>query len=548
MALPTIDDYLRRGYLPENLPPSFRSLEIADYFKKAAPADYLSSPKASVKPATYNASKRGMTRRTFSVCHPITSFDLARFAVEHADAIEKAFGKSSFSMSVPVAKEGAERALEISSHSELERVRLERLARFRFVARTDVSRFYHSIYTHSIPWAFHGKTAAKADRDPKSKKLSFNRLDLILRCGQDGQTIGIPVGPDVSRLVAEGIFSAIDAEFAEKCKVADCDVIRHVDDIWIGANSHADAEEALWRYREAIRSFELDINENKTHIYSNDFRFTDAWPTEIAEKIDYALDSDKRNEERLRTALEYAFNLTASGSDDGVAKYVIRYLDQSGCMSDYWETVEPYLKRNAVHFGHSLDYVSRILVWKELAGGGLDKTGWTPILEHALDRHGRLGNDSEVCWSLYASEKLKLSVSAPVAQEIVQNCGALAVTAILNLSEMALTDEVVFTRAAEVLASEEATGPYWPVILEWKSRGWKGGEALDATNELIESMAEQKVTIYERESVPKVFQGIDIAKFASILQAIEHKVSAYDDDDDDDVEAFSIILDDDEEF
>lgn len=267
MALPTIDDYLRRGYLPENLPPSFRSLEIADYFKKVGPADYLSSPKASVKPATYNASKRGMTRRTFSVCHPITSFDLARFAVEHADAIEKAFSKSSFSMSVPVAKEGAERALEISSHSELERVRLERLARFRFVARTDVSRFYHSIYTHSIPWAFHGKTAAKADRDPKSKKLPFNRLDLILRCGQDGQTIGIPVGPDVSRLVAEGIFSAIDAEFAAKCKVADCDVIRHVDDIWIGANSHADAEEALWRYREAIRSFELDINENKTHIY-----------------------------------------------------------------------------------------------------------------------------------------------------------------------------------------------------------------------------------------------------------------------------------------
>jgi len=216
-------------------------------------------------------------------------------------------------------------------------------------------------------------------------------------------------------------------------------------------------------------------------------------------------------------------------------------------MSDYWETVEPYLKRNAVHFGHSLDYVSRILVWKELAGGGLDKTGWTPILEHALDRHGRLGNDSEVCWSLYASEKLKLSVSTPVAREIVQNCGALAVTAILNLSEMTLTDEVVFTHAAEVLASEEATGAYWPVILEWKSRGWKGGEALDATNELIESMAEQEVTIYERESVPKVFQGVDIAKFTSILQAIEHKVSAYDDDDDDG-EAFSIILDDDEEF
>ena len=373
---------------------------------------------------------------------------------------------------------------------------------------------------------------SKADRDPKSEKLRFNRLDYILRCGQDGQTIGVPVGPDVSRLVAEGIFAAIDEEFQKRCTVTDCDVIRHVDDIWIGANSHAHAEEALWRYREAIRAFELDINESKTHIYSDDFRFTDSWPTDISEKIDYALESERRVEERLRTALEYAFKLTSSGSDDGVAKFVIRYLDQSGCMTNHWDTVEPYLKRNAVHFGHSLDYVSRILVWKKLTGGGLDESKWSDILLSSLGKHGRLGNDSEVCWTLYATEKLGIIVDDEVTRIIVENCGALSLTAALNLADMKLAGSTAFGVAKEVLSSEDGSGAFWPTILEWTSRGWVSHDQIESGNEVIESLADAKVTLFARASVPKVFQGISATKFASIMQAIEHRVSAYDDDDD----------------
>ncbi|WP_409018650.1 RNA-directed DNA polymerase [Brevundimonas vesicularis] len=471
-----------------------------------------------------------MTRRTFSVVHPVTGYDLAKFADKHGEYIWERMRASSFSHSVPEEKDGSDRALDIPSHSELERVRLERLSRFRFVAKTDVSRFYHSIYTHSVPWAFHGKSEAKADRDPKSKNLPFNRLDQILRCGQDGQTIGIPVGPDVSRLVAEGVFAAIDSEFKARCKVTDCDVIRHVDDIWIGANSHADAEEALWRYREAIRSFELDINETKTQIYAEDFRFVDSWPTDVSEKIDFALNSDKRVEERLRTALEYAFYLTASANDDGVAKFVIRYLDQAGCMGEYWDTIEPYLKRSAVHFGHSVDYVSRIVVWKKLAGGGLDEAEWGIILKSVLSRHGRLGNDSEVCWALYACEKLSVTVPNETAAEIIENCGALAITAVLNLADMGLTGHEAFDIARKVLSSEDANGTYWPVLLEWHSRKWEGSKALRLGNSTIEGMAREGVTIFARASVPKVLQGIDLAKYDSILQAIEHRVSAYDDD------------------
>jgi hypothetical protein len=83
----------------------------------------------------------------------------------------------------------------------------------RYLLKTDIARFYPSIYTHSIPWALHGKDAARKD---KEYKLLGNRLDLWMRETQDKQTGGIPIGPDTSFVVGEVIASAIDLRLKER--------------------------------------------------------------------------------------------------------------------------------------------------------------------------------------------------------------------------------------------------------------------------------------------------------------------------------------------
>ena len=265
------DDLLRRGYLPENLPPGFSTAGIADYFEKNPPPGYLSKSRHPVRAATYNASKRGMTRRVFSAVHPVTAHDTAHFIDGQWPQITGFYATNADSFSVPEIKADADRALVINSHTSLETEKLKKLSRYRFVACTDIARYFHSIYTHSLPWAFHGKTESKADTEPTSRTVFFNKADQIVRCGQDGQTIGLPVGPDSSRVFAEVVGTAIDRQFRTLASGIDCSLIRHVDDIWIGANTHADAERALWIYREAIRSFELDINESKTKSPSGRF-------------------------------------------------------------------------------------------------------------------------------------------------------------------------------------------------------------------------------------------------------------------------------------
>ncbi|MCK1602610.1 RNA-directed DNA polymerase [Bradyrhizobium sp. 166] len=523
-------DLLRIGYLPENLPPPFHTEAIAQFFADN-PSSYLSDIKRPLRSAIYNASKRGTSRRVFSAIHPVTAHDLAEFLQAHSAELDKLFENNSTSLSVPRHTPQGERALEISSHNQLEVERLTRLSGYRFIAKTDISRFYHSIYTHSVSWAFHGKQAAKKDRKSESTTVYFNRLDFTLRQGQDGQTIGIPVGPDGSRYVAELVCTSIDKEFFSRLKSDEIGFIRHVDDVWIGAQSHSDVERALWLYRNCLREFELDINENKTHIYGANFRFTDAWPSDVANRLELALDAaDHRREERLRAALEYAFDMSLTETDDGILKYAIRQLDRSSHHWDEWDILQPFLMRSAIHFGHTLDYVVRVLVWRKLTKDDLDTKRWSTIINSMLKHHGRLGNDSEVCWLLFAAQILDVSVPEATGLDVIKNCGALSIVSVMNFFGY---QKVLFDEIYALISAESADGGMWPVYLEWASSGWSRTKEVQKliANDTLSSMSQRSVFVFDEDRLTRVFSGIEESKFSGITQAIEFRVSSYDAED-----------------
>ncbi len=59
-------------------------------------------------------------------------------------------------------------------------------AGYELLAEADIAAFFHSVYTHTIPWAIHGKVLAKQKKQDMS--LYGNLLDLLVRNAQDGQT------------------------------------------------------------------------------------------------------------------------------------------------------------------------------------------------------------------------------------------------------------------------------------------------------------------------------------------------------------------------
>lgn len=256
-----------KGYLPDNLPPVFHSFNLFETYRQR-PISYLVTSQMKGRPSTYSASKRGGQRRVFSLSHPIFQFDAAQFFVRHWPSVLAAYARSTGSLSVPKFVAGSVRAARITPHSELPSRRLKRLGKFRYCLVTDVSRCFPSIYTHSIPWAINGKQASKIDRNIASATVFGNRLDFILRQSQDGQTIGIGVGSDISRMTAEIILSAVDESFCGRYGPKSKPVfLRHVDDYWIGADSLDEAERHLSNIRGALSEFQLDLNELKTRTF-----------------------------------------------------------------------------------------------------------------------------------------------------------------------------------------------------------------------------------------------------------------------------------------
>ena len=327
MATLTIESLLKRGYLPEELPPPFTSDSFAK-FSAGNPTKFSSVEKepTRLKGVDYSASKAGYRRRLFTIPHPISQFFVCKFLSENWAAVEAHYKKSKFSVSIPTpnADEKA-RSITITPFHELNALIHKRLGQFEFVAKSDIQRFYPSIYTHSIPWAVHGKAAAKADGKPNSPTVIFNKLDKCVQRGQDGQTIGIPIGPDTSRIVGEIIATSIDVLLAKTAgfKLRDC--MRHVDDLYIAANSRADAEACIASLRMALREYGLEINELKTVVTQSSALRDDAWPRRLTK----LLESYDNNFSSLFEIFEETFAIAEGLKSDAPVRFLLRWGDRN---------------------------------------------------------------------------------------------------------------------------------------------------------------------------------------------------------------------------
>ena len=134
---------------------------------------------------------------------------------------------------------------------------------YQFIARTDITNFYSSIYTHSIAWALHGRDEALEDRE---LNLFGNKIDKLIQYANDGRTNGIPIGSVLSDLIAEIILSKIDKNTSEELIDINFLAVRFKDDYRILCNSEADAEKILKTLGKNLSAYNLSINENKTSI------------------------------------------------------------------------------------------------------------------------------------------------------------------------------------------------------------------------------------------------------------------------------------------
>ena len=118
--------------------------------------------------------KQKLARRVLTVPNPRNQALLALEVEQNWPDLLRLCQRSPVSLTTPVVSEA--RALRGAHDHRSEGIeRIKRSVGQRYMLHADFSRFYNSIYTHSIPWAIHGKVNARADRE---YALYGNRLDL----------------------------------------------------------------------------------------------------------------------------------------------------------------------------------------------------------------------------------------------------------------------------------------------------------------------------------------------------------------------------------
>lgn len=270
----------------------------------------LEKIKGDTIPLNYKIKKDFEGKRTLSLPHPTIQLKLKKFYSDYDSLIISLCNRSLFSLRHPskvasyfyekdlasdTTKEKASGVEEDNDgfspqssyassyfsykkfsllykfYESYEHHRLEK--RFEHLLRFDIAKCFDSIYTHSIAWAVKDKSFAKDHRG-----FSFeDQFDRILRSGNHGETNGIMIGPEVSRIFAEIILQRIDHQVTLKLSGMglhhnkDYAVRRYVDDYFIFSTHRDNCDTIFNIFRSSLEEFKLHINPSKTEHYTSPF-------------------------------------------------------------------------------------------------------------------------------------------------------------------------------------------------------------------------------------------------------------------------------------
>lgn len=349
--------------------------------------------------------KRGYERRSIHITHPVPQALLASELADNWSKVQKWLSRQEFSEDEIRVSSDSERAIK-GINFALHRAKTTYLeATSDWLVKTDITRFYPSIYTHSIPWAAYGKETVK-QRMGYYKGSLADRLDVLVRSCNRNQTIGIPIGPETSRIIAEIISARIDSEFkAQNVDLPKASVDRLQDDWTVGVETLEKAEGILSQISGFYRSFGLDINGSKTSIEHIVAAKQATWVSEIGAFLSHR--PGVLQKARLREFLVMCLRFQAEHPSEPVVNYALSVIENTPVARYDIETMESFLLKAAVVAPNSMDRICRIILNLQHHTKSISAKRIGVRFVRLAERNLEKGHLFEVIWLLYALRGLK---------------------------------------------------------------------------------------------------------------------------------------------
>lgn len=396
---------------------------------------------------------------------------LVTLVARHWADILQHYRKSRISASHPRFLRNKGRAACIPSMQPLHERKILESAGYRYMLRTDVSRFFPTIYTHSIPWAFHSKAQAKARR--RDSTLFGNLIDTALRQGQDQQTMGIPIGPDTSHIIAEAIATSIDELLKNALGNKWPAGFRFVDDYFLFFSNVASAESALASLSQALKEYELQVNFEKTRISPVSEILEDYWTHELRR---FAIDrSGRKQRSDIHHFFELAKQLAMKNSDENVMTYALKRAASVLIKPENWTSFESHLCHVALFFPNTLQTVAQILATYRHHGYQLGTTRIARTLNSIVKEHAPLEHHSEVAWCLWICKELDLKLESENVSAVAGVHSSVCALLLMDLShsgKLDLKPPETFWRSVDTV--DGLKEEFWLMCYEAGRRGWGG--------------------------------------------------------------------------
>lgn len=490
---------LKKGYFPRELPPPFNTKDFSRFIISAQSIPNEFNDKQLTVPCTHSIARVSMLRRTLSIPNPISQYLLTKVICDNFSRIKKIIKQPQLSISKPEISTKSDRAVipafslrNFSSRRSVSR----RCA--KYIIKTDIARFYHSIYTHSIPWVIHKREKAKLNKF--NKNLLGNKIDKCLRDGQDGQTIGVPIGPDTSLIIAEIILSACDIEILKKIKK--CKGFRYMDDYELSFLSASEAEKALNIIEGTLSKYELDLNLNKTKIMELPLPLEDNWAIELTR---FEISNDEKKQPKdLISYFSRIFELAKENPQDSVLRYGIAKLRSIKIVLRSWKILQRLIMQSISFDAGALPHVVEICTKYCKKGYPIIKEEMQEVLEQIICYHGDMDHGSEVAWAIWLSMVLNLKISQKASQKISKmEDSVVALLALDAESKGVFTNKLDKSIWKEYMTKDSLFGEHWLLSYEANIKNWlRGVKKIDnvSQNRWFKYLKQNNVSFYNEDA------------------------------------------------
>ena len=316
-------------------------------------------------------------------------------------------------------------------------------------ANADISLFFPSIYTHSIPWALVGHSEAKSKQGYGT--IWYNQLDRYQQQIKRKETQGVPIGPATSAIMSELILFEIDNVLRNK----NFTFIRLVDDYECYCETEEEGRKFIMHIEEELRKYHLNLNAKKVSIEKLPHGFQTEWVIELRNRLpsrDYILKPKK-----IADILDYAINLQNQNPDGNVLKYATRALTQKIDENNAYVFLK-YLISIVFYNPTVLPILCKVAEKHHEVISDID---FEPILRQFL----KFQCSDTICWGLYFMGISGNEISDELANAVIETKDCMSMGMLIALNQH--KDKVInFLNHTIDPESEYDCDQYWILLHE----------------------------------------------------------------------------------